>query len=143
MCLPVNFANFLRVAFYTHFFKRTGNILPASTLLFYSSIWASSVLIPVLIHSGSNKLQLVYFTITSHLACWKSRKFPISEGKKRNCALLLNIIFKKHLAAYSYTFLLLNEHNQSFTLFLICSHFFIQSELPCPNKVCSYKKVCI
>ena len=53
--------------------------------LFFSSIWALSVLIPVLIHSCSNKFQFVYLTITSHLAlaCWKSRKFLISEGKKK------------------------------------------------------------
>ena len=47
----------------------------ASMFLFFSSIWASSVLIPVLIHSCSNKLQFVYLTITSHLACWHRNSF--------------------------------------------------------------------
>ena len=39
-----------------------------------------------------------------------------------------------------YIFLFLTEHNPSFTLFLICSYFFTQSELRCSYKVCSYKK---
>ena len=42
-----------------------------------------------------------------------------------------------------YTFLFLTEHNPSFTLFLICSYFFTQSELRCSYKECSYKKECI
>ena len=87
--------------------------------------FSPSVLIPVLIHSCSNKLQFVYLTITSHLACWKSRKFPnFQKGKKEilrnfpkyksknifdlirrgvsptNCAPLLKIIFKKRLATF-------------------------------------------
>ena len=67
------------------FFIRTSNIFAElQCSYFFSSIWASSVLIPILIHLCSNKLQFVYLTITSHLACWKSRKFPISERKKRN-----------------------------------------------------------
>ena len=64
---------------YTLFFIRTSNILPSFNVLiflFFSSFWT------VLVHSCSNKLQFVYLTITSDLACWKSRKFPISEGKK-------------------------------------------------------------
>ena len=39
-----------------------------------------------------------------------------------------------------YIFLFLSEHTPSFTLFLICSYFFTQSELQCLYKVCSYKK---
>ena len=50
--------------------------------LFFSTIWASSVLIPVLIHSCSNKLQFVYLTITSHLAFWKAGNFPFQKRKK-------------------------------------------------------------
>ena len=58
-----------------------------------------------------------------------------------NCAPLLNIIFKKYLAAFViYVFLFLTENNPSFTLFLICFYFFAQSELRCSYKVCSDKK---
>ena len=39
-----------------------------------------------------------------------------------------------------YIFLFLSKHNPSFTLFLICSYFFTQSELQWLYKVCSYKK---
>ena len=101
----------------------------ASMFLFFSSIWASSVLIPVLIDSDSNKLQFVYLTITSHLACWKS----------------LSIVYNKLLIESKqllyYTFLFLTEHNPSFTLFLIC-YFFTQSEFWCSYKACSLKKEC-
>ena len=76
------FLNVPCVRLYTLFFIRTSNILPSFNVLIFPSIWASSVLISVLIHSCSDKLQFIYLTITSHLACWKSQKFPISEGKK-------------------------------------------------------------
>ena len=119
-------------------------------LLFFSSIWASSVLIPVFIHLCYNKLQFVYLTITSLLACWKSWKFPISEGKKkflktfRKCK---SIVYNKLLIDAKlflwYIFLFLTEHNPSLRLFLICSYFFTHSELRCSYKVCSYKKECI
>ena len=115
------------------FFIRTSNILPSFNVLIFSSIWASSVLIPVFIHSCSNKLQFVYLTITSHLACWKSRKFPISEGKKRFKEILKNfakynsIVYNKLLINSKrllwYMFLFLTEYYPSFTLFLIYSYF--------------------
>ena len=135
--------------------------------LFFSSVWLSSVLVPALIHSCTNKLQFVYLTITSHLACWKSQKFPISEGKKlisKNLPKYKSIVYTKLLiwkdvkwvpqTAYYYwalflksisqilwyMLLFLTEHNLSFTLFLIRSYFFAQSELRCSYKVCSYKK---
>ena len=50
-----------------------------------------------------------------------------------NWAPLLNFIFKNN-------FLFLTEHNPSFTLFLICSYFFTQSQLRFSYEVCSYKK---
>ena len=90
--------------------------------LFFSSIWASSVLFPVLIHLCSNKLQLVYLAITSHVACWKSHKFPISEGKKeisKNFPKHKSIVYKKLLIDSKrllwYMFLFLTEHNPTFT----------------------------
>ena len=70
-------------------------------------------------------------TSTSHLACWKSRKFPISEGEKKeilknlhkyksivyknyklrtNCAPLFNIIFKNISRFLWYIILFLTEH---------------------------------
>ena len=58
------------------FFLEPVSLCQAS-MFFFLSIWASSVLI----HSCSNEMKLVYLAITSHLACWKSQKFPISEGK--------------------------------------------------------------
>ena len=39
-----------------------------------------------------------------------------------------------------YIFLFLTEHNPSFTLFLICSYFFTQSELRFSYKECLHKK---
>ena len=126
------------------FFIRTSNILPSFNVL--SSIWASSVLILVLFHSCSNKLQFVYLPTTSHLPCWKSRKFPILKGKKslKYFSKYKSVVYNKLLIDSKrflwYIFLFLTEHNPSFTLFLICSYFFTQSELRCSYKVCSYKK---
>ena len=118
--------------------------------LFFSSIWASSVLFPVLIHSCSNKLQLVYLAITSHVACWKSHKFPISEGKKeisKNFPKRKSIVYKKLLIDSKrllwYMFLFLTEHNPSFTSnFTVLNSFLFltQSELRCSYKVYSYKQ---
>ena len=119
-----------------------------NVLIFFSSIWASSVLIPVLSQSCSNKLKFVYLTITSHLACWKSRKLPILEGKKdilKNFPKYKSIVYKKSLiwwdgseshklTAHHYWTLFLKsiswllwyiflfpEHNPSFPLFLTFS----------------------
>ena len=115
----------------------------ASMSLFFSSIWASNVLIPVLIYSCSNKLQFVYLTIISHLASWKTRKFPISEEKKKET--LRNfpkvyIYISIYIYIYIYTYLFLTEHNPRFTLFLICFYLFTQSEFQCSYKVCCCKK---
>ena len=118
----------------TLFFKRTSNILPSFNVFIFSTIWASSVLIPVLIHSCYNTLQFAYLTITSHLACWKSRKFPILDGKK-NFSKYISIVYSKLLIDSKrllwYIFLFLTEHNPNFTLFLICSFSLTQSELRC------------
>ena len=112
--------------------------------LFFSSIWVSSILIPVLIHSRSNKLQFVYLTIISHLACWKAGNFPFQKGKKETAHHYWTLFLKsisRLLYRYIYIFFI-TEHNPSFTLFLIWSYFFTQSELRCSYKVCSYKKKC-
>ena len=115
--------------------------------LFFLSIWVSSVLIPVVIHPCSNKLQFLYLTMNSHLACWKNQNFPISEGKKeilKNFPKYKSIVYNKLLIGskrlFWYIFLFLTEHNPSFTLFLICSYFFTQSDLRCSYKECSCKK---
>ena len=117
--------------------------------LFLSSIWASSVLISALIHSCSNKLQFVYFTITSHLTCWKSRKFPISEGKKE---ILKNFSKCKYIQFITNCWLILSGFCDIYFYFLlniIRAFFFVlnlflflfkQSELRCSYKVCSYIK---
>ena len=127
----------------TLFFKRTSNILPSFNVFIFSTIWASSVLIPVLIRSCYNTLQFAYLTITSHLACWKSRKFPILDGK-RNFSKYISIVYSKLLIDSKrllwYIFLFLTEHNPSFTLWLICSYFFTWCEFRCFYKVCSYIK---
>ena len=116
------------------FSKEPVTFCRASMFLFFSTIWASSVLIPVLIHSCYNTLQFAYLTITSHLACWKSRKFPILDGKK-NFSKYISIVYSKLLIDSKrllwYIFLFLTEHNPNFTLFLICSFSLTQSELRC------------
>ena len=64
------------------FLQEPATFCRASMFFIFSSVSASSVFIPALIRSCSNKLQFVYLTVTSHLACSKSRKFPILEGEK-------------------------------------------------------------
>ena len=115
---------------YTLFFIRA-TFCWASMFFFFWSIWASSVLIPVPIHSCSNKLQFRYLTITSHQACWKSRKFPFQKGKKeifknfpKNKSIVYNKFLVDSMRLLWHIFLFLTEHNPSFTLFLICSYFF-------------------
>ena len=92
--------------------------------LFFSSIWALSVLLPVLIQSSSNKLQFVYLTITSHLACWKTRNFSFQNEKKKETAHHYWTLFLKRISwLLLCIFSFLAEHNPSFTLFLIYSDF--------------------
>ena len=141
--------NFWYTRVHTFFYKNQ-ELFSELQCSFFPSIWATSVLIPVLIHPLSSKLQFVYVTITSHLACWRSRKFPISEGETRNFKTFPHIahhywtlFLKISSRLLWYMFLFLAEHNLSFTLFLICSYFLTQSELRCSYKVCSYKKGCI
>ena len=77
----------------------------------------------------------------------KAGNFPFQKGKKeilKNFPKYKSIVYNKLLIDSKrllwYIFLFLTEHNPSFTLFLICSYFFTQSELRCSYKVCSYKK---
>ena len=115
-------------------------------VLIFLSIWASSILIPV-IYSCSDKLQFVYFTLSP---VEKAGNFSFQTGKK-NFSKYKSIVSLKNLSKCKSIFslnlvslninlnLYLTENNPSFALFLICS-FFAQSELQCSYKVCSYKK---
>ena len=82
------------------FYKNQKHFAELQCSYLFSSIWASNVLIPVLIHPRSNKLQFLYLTIISHLACWKSRNFPFMKGTKeilKNFPKYKSIIYNKLL----------------------------------------------
>ena len=75
----------LREVVHSFVFIRASNILTSfNALIFFVNLSLKVSYSCSYSFSCSNKLQFVYLTITSHLACWKSRKFPISERKKRN-----------------------------------------------------------
>ena len=99
-----------------------------------------SVLILVLIHSCSNKLQFVYLTSLFTWPVEKARNFPFLKGKKETAHHYWVLFLKSISRLLRYKFLFLTENNLSFTIFLICSYFFTHSEFRCCYKVCSYKK---
>ena len=75
----------------------------------------------------------------------KAGNFPFQKGKKeilKNFPKYKSIVYNKLLIDSKrllwYIFLFLTEHNPSFTLFLICSYFFTQSELRFSYKECLY-----
>ena len=74
----------------------------------------------------------------------KAGHFQFQKGKKeilKNFSLIDLKLFLKSISwLLWYIFLYPIKHYPSFTLFLICSYFFTQSELWCSHKVCSYKK---
>ena len=70
----------------------------------------------------------------------KSGNFLFQKGKKETAHHCWTLFLKSISRLLWYTFLFLTEHNPSFTLFLIYSYFFTQSELRCSYKVCSCKK---
>ena len=87
----------------------------------------------------------------------KAGNFPFQKGKReilKNSPIYKSIVYNNLLIGLKlflksisrllwYIILFFTEHNPSFTLFLICSYFFTQSELRCSYKVCSYiKKEC-
>ena len=105
----------------------------------------------------------IHVLINCHLYTWqllhtwpveKDGNFPFQKGKKeilKNFPKYKSIVYNKLLIDLKlflksisrllwYIFLFLTEHNPNFTLFLICSCFFTQSELRCSYKVCSFKK---
>ena len=70
----------------------------------------------------------------------KARNFLFHKGKKETAHHYWTLFLKSISRLLRYIFLFLTEHNPSFTLFLICSYFFTQSELRFSYKECLYKK---
>ena len=90
-------------------------------------------------------LVLIHYLLrrTSNISqSFNTLTFLVNLNLKSFLFLLLFIHARINCNLYTWQLLhtwhVLTEHNPSFTLFLICSYFFTQSELRCSYKVCSY-----